>query len=255
MDDPGVRQGVQHASSLAVGNPSPDLDGSIRPGDNLYTDCDRRHRRHHGQDQVVLPDGAARRLGPRRRLAAGRRRRVGGKKVVVHAGKTGWVYVLDAATGKLVRKSDELHAAGEHVRPADRRRAPGCCRAPTAARSGRRSRSIRRWGTPSSPALHQPMNYITHYGAVREGPALARLRLRGHPGRGAVRPLLRGRPQDRQDRLAEQGAAADDGRRAWPPPAASPSPVKATATSTPTTPRPASCSGSSTPAPAATPPR
>jgi glucose dehydrogenase len=31
---------------------------------------------------------------------------VGGKKVVVHAGKTGWVYVLDAADGKLVRKSD-----------------------------------------------------------------------------------------------------------------------------------------------------
>ena len=24
---------------LAVGNPSPDLDGSVRPGDNLYTDC------------------------------------------------------------------------------------------------------------------------------------------------------------------------------------------------------------------------
>ena len=45
---------------------------------------------------------------------------VGGKKVVVHAGKTGWVYVLDAATGKLVRRSDAFRAAGEHVRAADR---------------------------------------------------------------------------------------------------------------------------------------
>ena len=24
---------------FVVGNPSPDLDGSVRPGDNLYTDC------------------------------------------------------------------------------------------------------------------------------------------------------------------------------------------------------------------------
>src|SRR2546425_10441913 len=30
---------------------------------------------------------------------------VGGKKAVVEAGKTGFVYVLDAATGKLIRKS------------------------------------------------------------------------------------------------------------------------------------------------------
>ncbi len=31
----------------------------------------RRDRREHRQDQVVLPDGAARRVGPRRRLPAG----------------------------------------------------------------------------------------------------------------------------------------------------------------------------------------
>src|SRR2546426_4074852 len=30
---------------------------------------------------------------------------VGGKKAVVEAGKTGFVYVLDAATGKLIRRS------------------------------------------------------------------------------------------------------------------------------------------------------
>src|SRR2546422_3798354 len=31
---------------------------------------------------------------------------VGGTKAVVEAGKTGWVYVLDAGTGKLIRKSE-----------------------------------------------------------------------------------------------------------------------------------------------------
>ena len=37
VDDAGVRSGVaQHF--FAVGNPSPDLDGTVRPGDNLYTE-------------------------------------------------------------------------------------------------------------------------------------------------------------------------------------------------------------------------
>ena len=55
---------------FVVGNPSPDLDGSLRPGDNLYTDSlvvgRSRHRR------VRLPPAVhrARRLGPRRGLAA-----------------------------------------------------------------------------------------------------------------------------------------------------------------------------------------
>jgi glucose dehydrogenase len=31
-----------------------------------------------------------------------------GKKVVLHAGKTGWLYIVDAATGKLVRKSQNF---------------------------------------------------------------------------------------------------------------------------------------------------
>ncbi|HMA22009.1 MAG TPA: hypothetical protein VKO87_14465, partial [Gemmatimonadaceae bacterium] len=31
---------------------------------------------------------------------------IDGRKAIVHAGKTGWMYVLDAATGKLIRRSD-----------------------------------------------------------------------------------------------------------------------------------------------------
>jgi len=50
---------------LAVGNPSPDLDGGIRPGDNLYTTPWSRWTLRPAR-QVVLPDGAARHMGPRR---------------------------------------------------------------------------------------------------------------------------------------------------------------------------------------------
>ena len=179
---------------------------------------------------------------------------VGGQKVVVHAGKTGWVYVLDAATGKLVRRSDAfvpqenmfaLPTGRGHADAAGRQRRCGV----VADRDRPDARlRLRRRAAPAD-ALQDAQR------AVGEGPALARLRLRRHPGRRAVRPLLRRRPEDRQDRLAEEGAAADDGRRARRPRAASPSPAKATATSTPTIPRRASCCGSSTRAPAATPPR
>ena len=164
----------------------------------------RRHRRHLGQDQVVLPDGAARRLGPRRRVAAGRRDR--------RAARRWWCTPARPAgcTCSTPRPASWSARATPSCRrrtcsPCRPTRAPACCPAPTAARSGRRSRSIPTLSYAFVAALHQPMNYIVHTAPVREGPPLARLRLRGDPGRGAVRPLLRGRPQDRQDRLAEQG--------------------------------------------------
>jgi glucose dehydrogenase len=93
-----------------VGNAAPDLDGSVRPGDNLYT-CsivalelatgklkwffqEVAHDRwdYDAASPVVLvdvPDSS-------------------GKVVhaVAEAGKTGWVYVLDRATGKPIRRSD-----------------------------------------------------------------------------------------------------------------------------------------------------
>jgi alcohol dehydrogenase (cytochrome c) len=93
-----------------VGNPSPDLDGSVRPGDNLYTNSivavnlsDGKLRWYFqtiphdvwdldAASPVVLVDVP----GP------------DGKRVpaVAHAGKTGWVYVIDRATGKPIRRSD-----------------------------------------------------------------------------------------------------------------------------------------------------
>ncbi len=95
---------------FTVGNPSPDLDGSVRPGDNLYTDCIVAVHLQTGKlawyfqelphdtwdldaaSPVVLADvpgndGSA-------------------VHAVAQAGKTGWVYVLDRKTGKPIRRSD-----------------------------------------------------------------------------------------------------------------------------------------------------
>lgn len=90
---------------VAVGNPSPDLDGSIRPGDNLYTDAvvaiDATNGKTKWYYQTVPHD-----VWDLDAVSPPVVTRLGGRKVVVHAGKTGWMYVLDAATGKLVRRSD-----------------------------------------------------------------------------------------------------------------------------------------------------
>ncbi len=90
---------------VAVGNPSPDLDGGSRPGDNLYTDAvvaiDAKTGKTKWYYQTVPHD-----VWDLDAVSPPVVATVGGKKVVVHAGKTGWVYVLDAANGKLVKRSD-----------------------------------------------------------------------------------------------------------------------------------------------------
>ena len=83
---------------FAVGNPSPDLDGSVRPGDNLYTDCvvaiDATSGKTKWYYQTVPHD-----VWDLDAVSPPAVATVNGQKVVVHAGKTGWVYVLDAASG------------------------------------------------------------------------------------------------------------------------------------------------------------
>jgi alcohol dehydrogenase (cytochrome c) len=96
---------------FGVGNASPDLDGSVRPGDNLYTasvvavDLGTGKLKWYFQElphdtwdldavsPVVLFDLPS---------------ASGGAPVhaVAQAGKTGWVYILDRATGKPLRRSD-----------------------------------------------------------------------------------------------------------------------------------------------------
>jgi PQQ-dependent dehydrogenase (methanol/ethanol family) len=96
---------------FGVGNPSPDLDGSIRPGDNLYTgsvvavELGTGRLKWYFQElphdtwdldavsPVVLFDLPGQGGGAPIKAAA-------------QAGKTGWVYVLDRATGKPIRRSD-----------------------------------------------------------------------------------------------------------------------------------------------------
>ena len=97
---------------FVVGNPSPDLYGAERPGDNLYTnsmvavDLDTGEKKWHYQyiahdvwdldaaSAVILTEAAGK---------DGKRR-----KVAIHGGKTGHVYVHDRATGELIRYSEAM---------------------------------------------------------------------------------------------------------------------------------------------------
>jgi alcohol dehydrogenase (cytochrome c) len=99
---------------FVVGNPSPDLDGSLRPGDNLYTDslvsldletgkyvCHFQYIAHDVWDldsvsPPVLVDAKDK----------------GGKVIpaLLHAGKTGHIYVHDRKDCSLIRFSDAMVA-------------------------------------------------------------------------------------------------------------------------------------------------
>jgi alcohol dehydrogenase (cytochrome c) len=97
---------------FVVGNPSPDLDGSLRPGDNLYTNslvsvnldtgqyaCHFQYIAHDVWDlDAVSP--------PIITTVAGR----DGKPIkgVLHAGKTGHVYVHNAQDCSLIRFSEAM---------------------------------------------------------------------------------------------------------------------------------------------------
>jgi PQQ-dependent dehydrogenase (methanol/ethanol family) len=97
---------------FVVGNPSPDLYGAERPGDNLYTDSMvavdlgsgkiKWHYQYIAHDVWDLDAVSP----PILTQAADKN----GKQVdvVIHGGKTGHVYVHERATGKLIRFSDAM---------------------------------------------------------------------------------------------------------------------------------------------------
>ncbi len=152
---------------VAVGNPSPDLDGGVRPGDNLYTDCivaiDATNGKTKWYYQTVPHD-----LWDLDAVSPPAVTMLNGKKVVVHAGKTAWMYVLDAETGKLIRRTDNFTPQENmFALPTDKgtRMLPG-------ANGGSE------WSPVSiDPSLnfayvsglHQPMNYITHTAPWEKG--------------------------------------------------------------------------------------
>jgi alcohol dehydrogenase (cytochrome c) len=101
-----------HTVFFVVGNPSPDLYGAIRPGDNLYTDSlvaidldTGKYKWHYQYVPHDLWDLDA--VSPPMLIDA---RDENGKMIpaVVHAGKTGHVYVHDRATGRLIRYSQAM---------------------------------------------------------------------------------------------------------------------------------------------------
>jgi alcohol dehydrogenase (cytochrome c) len=95
---------------IAVGNPSPDLDGSIRAGDNLYTESlvalDAKTGQHKWHFQEVHHDiWDYDTVSP----AILFNTTMNGQAVkgIGQAGKTGWVYLLDRTNGKPLVGIDE----------------------------------------------------------------------------------------------------------------------------------------------------
>jgi len=97
---------------FVVGNPSPDLYGAERPGDNLYTnsmvavDLDTGNYKWHYQyiaHDVWDLDAVSPVILTEAKDKAGKMR-----KVAIHGGKTGHVYVHDRATGELIRFSQAM---------------------------------------------------------------------------------------------------------------------------------------------------
>ena len=85
-----------------TGNPAPDFDGAVRPGDNLYTDstvaidADTGEIRWHYQ---FTPHDLWDYDSTMENLLFEHE----GRKLLAHADKNGYFFVLDAATGELVR--------------------------------------------------------------------------------------------------------------------------------------------------------
>jgi PQQ-dependent dehydrogenase (methanol/ethanol family) len=97
---------------FVVGNPSPDLYGAIRPGDNLYTDSmvavdlDKGTYKWHFQyiaHDVWDLDSVSPPILTQAKDQAGKM-----VDVVIHGGKTGHIYVHERNTGKLIRFSDAM---------------------------------------------------------------------------------------------------------------------------------------------------
>ena len=95
-----------------VGNPSPDLYGAIRPGDNLYTnsmvavDLDKGTYKWHYQyiaHDVWDLDAVSPAILTQAKDKSGKM-----VDVVIHGGKTGHVYVHERNTGKLIRFSEAM---------------------------------------------------------------------------------------------------------------------------------------------------
>jgi alcohol dehydrogenase (cytochrome c) len=96
---------------MGIGNPSPDLDGGIRPGDNLYTESIVAVNAASGKlawyyQEVPHDVWDLDQTSPPLLFNV----TVNGQTVpaVGAAGKTGWFYILNRKTGQLIKRSDEF---------------------------------------------------------------------------------------------------------------------------------------------------
>jgi PQQ-dependent dehydrogenase (methanol/ethanol family) len=101
-----------HTVFFVVGNPSPDLYGAERPGDNLYTDSmvavDLGTGKYKWHSQYIAHDVWDLDAVSPPILAQAADKDGKMVDVVIHGGKTGHVYVHDRATGKLIRFSEAM---------------------------------------------------------------------------------------------------------------------------------------------------
>ena len=104
-----VETGVLFATT---GNPAPDLDGGQRPGDNRWTASMVALDSQTGKMQwgyQYIPhdiwdfDAASPPI-----LTQAKNKQGQTVPVVIHGGKTGWVYVHDKKTGQLIRRSEAM---------------------------------------------------------------------------------------------------------------------------------------------------
>ena len=157
---------------FVVGNPSPDLDGAARPGDNLYTDslvsldletgkyvCHFQYIAHDVWDLDAVSPPVLVNV-----------RDSGGKTIpgVIHAGKTGHIYVHDRKDCSLIRFSEAM-VPQENMwtlpTPQGARMLPG-------ANGGVEWSPIAvnpTLGLAYAVNLHQPMNYFVESSAYPDG--------------------------------------------------------------------------------------
>ncbi len=145
---------------VAVGNPSPDLDGSIRPGDNRWTESICAIQVADGKmkwcNQYLPHD-----VWDLDAVSPAHIIDYNGKAAVGHAGKTGWYYVFDIDNGKLLKRSENWvphenlfalpTAEGVRMLPGAN---GGANWSPVAYHP--------ETGLAYIAAMHQPMNYIVH---------------------------------------------------------------------------------------------
>jgi PQQ-dependent dehydrogenase (methanol/ethanol family) len=97
---------------FVVGNPSPDLYGAERPGDNLYTDSivavDLNTGKYKWHYQYVPHDVWDLDAVSPVILTEAKGKDGKMRKVAIHGGKTGHIYVHDRATGELIRFSEAM---------------------------------------------------------------------------------------------------------------------------------------------------